>query len=336
MRSALLAWYAETARPFPWRTPGPRDPYRVLIAEALLQQTQAARAVAAFERFVARYPSVQALASAASEDVLALWQGLGYYQRALRLQQCARAIVERHGGVIPRDVAVLETLPGIGRYGARAISAQAFGSDAIAVDANVRRVGARVLALATARDTTIEDALASLLAPAPSAHARIASLTEALIELGATVCTPRAPACERCPLAACCVGRADPTAYARPVRRARRQSEELRPLVARRDDLVALVRRPPRGRWAGLWGFPVASDGLQGRPLAGFEHVLTHRTLAVRPELVAPERLAVAVDWRPLAQVAAGGGDRPVAVVDQRVAAQLLAHATNVVKEEEA
>lgn len=325
MRAALLAWFTDTARPFPWRTPGARDPYRVLVAEALLQQTQAARAVDAYERFLARFPNVRALASAASEDVLALWQGLGYYQRALRLHACAQAIVARHAAAVPCRTDALEALPGIGRYGARAIQAQAFGSDAIAVDANVRRVGARVLAAATPDDADIEAGLARLLPPEPTASTPSASLTEALIELGATVCTPRSPACQRCPLAPRCAGRDDPGAYPRPLPRPVRRREVVRPVVARRDGLVALARRPLRGRWAGLWGFPTAPDGLRGRPFAGFEHVLTHRTLDVRPQWLAAGRLEGELAWRPLAQVAEGGGDRPVAALDQRLAALVLA-----------
>jgi A/G-specific adenine glycosylase len=326
VRQTLLDWFQANARPFPWRTPGPRDAYEVLVAEALLQQTQAVRAGPAFERFVARFPTPQALATAPSSDVLTQWQGLGYYQRALRLRDCAAALVHRHGGAVPDDVAALEALPGIGRYGARAIAAQAFGRDVVAVDANVRRVGARVLALAVEGDSAIERGLEALLCSDPAPHVGGVSVTEALIELGATVCTPRAPTCSTCPLRSSCAGRGAPESYPRRRPARARRGELMVPLVARRGARVALQRRPGRGRWAGLWGFPVASAGEapDGRDLAGFEHVVTHRTLHVRPRVVPATRLTGAVVWLTLRQVAAGGGEHPVAAVDRRVAERLL------------
>jgi len=327
VRQALLDWFHAGARPFPWRTPAPRDAYEVLVAEALLQQTQAARAVPAFERFVARFPTPQSLAAASSTEVLEQWQGLGYYQRALRLRDCAAALVQRHGGAVPDDVVALQALPGIGRYGARAIVAQAFGRDVVAVDANVRRVGARVLALEASDDGAIERGLEALLCSDPPPRGGGASVTEALIELGATVCTPRTPTCSNCPLRATCAGRRAPESYPRRRPQRARPGEVMRPLVARRGSRVALQRRPGSGRWAGLWGFPVADDGAapDGRDLAGFEHVVTHRTLHVRPRLVPARRLAGAVVWLTLRQVAAGGGDHPVAAVDRRLAERLLA-----------
>ncbi len=326
MREALLDWFDANARAFPWRTAGPRDAYVVMVAEALLQQTQAARAVPAFLRFVARFPTPASLAAAPSEDVLAQWQGLGYYQRALRLHACAAVLLRRHGAAVPDDLAALQALPGIGRYGARAIAAQAFGRDVVAVDANVRRVGARLLALEAPGDLAIERGLEALLCSDATPALRGVSVTEALIELGATVCTPRAPACSLCPLRPACAGRSAPESY--PGRRATRARlrEVMHPLVARRGGRVALQRRPRSGRWAGLWGFPVAAAGEvpQGRTLAGFEHVLTHRTLQVRPRIVPPRRLSGEITWIPVSQVAAGGGDHPVAAVDRRVAERLL------------
>ena len=337
MRGRLLGWFDRHARAFPWRGPRPRPAFGVLVAESLLQQTQAARAAPAYERFVRRFPDAPTLAAATADEVLASWQGLGYYQRALRLRRAALIVVERHGGAVPDDLEALRALPGVGRYTAHAIAAQAFDRPLIAVDANVRRLGARLLGLREPGVGELEAGLSELLLrPGDEFEERRPEVAEALIEVGACLCRPRRPSCQQCPLRTACraAERGDPSAFPAPCSAPSRRREALRLLVARRDGCVALCRRPEHGRWAGLWGFPVASDGLQGRPLAGFEHVLTHRTLAVRPELVAPERLAVAVDWRPLAQVAAGGGDRPVAVVDQRVAAQLLAHATTVVKEE--
>lgn len=329
VRDALLHWFDRAAREFPWRRgPQARDPYRVLVAEVLLQQTQASRAAPAFERFIARFPDLQRLAAATSDEVLAAWQGLGYYRRALRLQRCAQVVLERHGGQLPGDLAALEALPGVGRYSARAISARAFGAPHIAVDANVRRVGVRVLDAASASDAEIERGLSALLlgaAPPPSDTAqRRGDVSEALIELGATCCTIRNPACSACPLAPACTaraaGRPDTVPVARP--RAARRRERLVALVALRGDSVALLRRPAAGRWAGLWGFP--SGDAPGRALPVFEHQLTHRIIEVAPRLVAPSALPADALWLPLTRVAAGGDQHPVAAVDQRLARRLL------------
>lgn len=336
MRDRLLSWFDAHARRLPWRTPGARDPYRVLVAETLLQQTQAARAGAAFARFLARFPDAAALAAAHDHEVLAAWQGLGYYQRALRLHRCAQVLVRDHAGALPSDVAALEALPGVGRYTARAIAAQAFGQAHVAVDANVRRLGARVLGLAQPDDRVIEAGLATLLlgeasdsrTPDRTPDRLAGRLAEALIELGATRCTPRRPACPACPLRRRCRAAAsgDPEAFPAPRQRRRPRPEQLRLLVARRGTSVALARRPTHGRWAGLWGFPQAAEtNPVGRPLTGFEHGLSHRTLQVRPLLVRPERVPAEVDWVPLSRVAEGGGEHPVAAVDQRLARQLLA-----------
>ncbi len=328
VRKRLLTWFDRHARRFPWRSERPRRPYAVLVAEALLQQTQAERVVDAYERFLRRFPDAAALARATSDEVLAQWQGLGYYQRALRLQRAARELTARHGGRVPDDLDALRALPGVGRYTAHAVAAQAFGQALIAVDANVRRVGARVLGLREAAAPAIEVGLSELLlAPHGAAADRRGDVAEALIELGATVCTPRAPACGGCPLRAACLAAAsdDPTAFPTPTPSAVPRRERLRLLVARRDGSVALRRRPEHGRWGGLWGFPHLSDEAQrGRPLAGFVHVLSHRALLVRPLQVRPELAPEEATWLPLTCVAAGGAEHPVAVVDQRLARQLL------------
>ncbi len=336
MRAQLLTWFEANARPLPWRTPGTRDPYRVLVAETLLQQTQAARAGEAFERFVARFPDLATLAAARDHEVLAQWQGLGYYQRALRLHRCAQVLVRDYGGALPNDLVALEALPGVGRYTARAIAAQAFGEPRVAVDANVRRLGARVLGLRQPLDSAIEAGLAALLTDAgfsaasngPRPDSVAGPLAEALIELGATRCTPRRPACDGCPLRHTCHAAAsgEPEAFPAPRPRRPPRREELQLLVARRGTSVALARRPAGGRWAGLWGFPQAGDARPvGRALDGFDHGLSHRSLQVRPLLVRADQAPPGVVWVPLPRVAEGGGEHPVAAVDQRLARQLLA-----------
>lgn len=328
VRERLLTWFDRHARPLPWRSERPRRPYAVLVAEALLQQTRAERAADAFERFLQRFPDVATLAAASSDEVLERWQGLGYYQRALRLQRAARALVAHHDGLVPDDLEALRALPGVGRYTSHAVAAQAFGHALIAVDANVRRVGARLLGLRQAATPTIEAGLHELLlAPQSSDGDRRGDVAEALIELGALVCTPRAPACGACPLRSACraAARDDPTAFPSPKPGSPPRREPLRLLVARRGDCVALRRRPEHGRWGGLWGFPHLTDEApRGRPLAGFVHTLSHRALLVRPLQVRPELAPEDATWLPLTRVAAGGAEHPVAVVDQRLARQLL------------
>jgi len=326
---ALLSWFERAKRPFPWRAQGETDdPYRVLVAEALLHQTQATRAGPFYERFLARFPSLAALAAADDDSVLAAWQGLGYYQRALRLRSTAQLVATSYAGALPRQPEVLLTLPGVGRYTARAVAARAFGATLIAVDANVRRVGARVMAEPRPRDEEVEHALAQLLfGDARSSDARHANATEALIELGATVCRPRGPNCTACPLRPGCRAAqlGEPEAFPLALRRTEPRSEHVTLLVARHGDHVALRRRPRKGRWARLWGFPTdAAADAQEAPLVHFEHHLTHRRLAVRAIAAPPPGNDGATVWLELERVAAGGGDHPVAVIDQRLARALI------------
>ena len=199
LRSAILTWYAASARTLPFR--GVTDPYAILVSEAMAQQTQVTRAGEAWTRFMIRFPTVDALAAAAPADVLRAWQGLGYNRRALNLWRSANVIVEQHSGRVPSDVAALEALPGVGPYTARAVAALAFGLPVGAVDTNVRRVLGRILAggvgvLGTAQMQVVADAAV------PSD--RPGDWTHALMDLGATLCAPRRPACEACPAQGWC------------------------------------------------------------------------------------------------------------------------------------
>lgn len=199
-RALLLGWYARTARPLPWRDT--TDPYRVLVSEIMLQQTQVSRVEPLYEAFLDCFPTVAALAAASTADVLTMWQGLGYNRRALNLQRAAQAVVERHGGVIPADLAALRALPGIGDYTARALLAFAFGREAAPVDVNVARVLARAVAgepLGRAAAQALADATV------PPGDARVWG--NALMDLGAQVCTARNPRCPECPVAAACAWR---------------------------------------------------------------------------------------------------------------------------------
>ncbi len=193
-RAAILAWYDQHGRPLPFRAT--RDAYAILVSEAMAQQTQAARAGEVWTRFMAAFPSTHALAAASLADVLRAWQGLGYNRRALNLRRAARQIVEQHDGRVPQDVHTLEGLPGVGPYTARAVAAIAFGQRVGAVDTNVRRVLGRI----TAGDATaVPVAELQRIADASVPRRRAADWTHAVMDLGATVCRPRRPACEACP-----------------------------------------------------------------------------------------------------------------------------------------
>lgn len=291
-------WRAQGRRDLPWQ--GTRDPYRIWLSEIMLQQTQVATAQGYYTRFLERFPDVQALARASEDEVLALWSGLGYYTRARNLHRCARAVVACHGGHFPARAAELEALPGIGRSTAAAIAAFSQGERVAILDGNVRRVLARVFAIGgdLGRAAELRDLWqrAEELLPRTRLHETMPAYTQGLMDLGATVCLPRRPACARCPLADCCGARAqgDPERY--PVRR----PAPARPLVAlwlllARDagDRVWLVQRPARGIWAHLHCLPVFESRaalLQALPAparAGVveypatRHALTHRELAL-------------------------------------------------------
>ncbi|HEY2541333.1 MAG TPA: A/G-specific adenine glycosylase, partial [Stellaceae bacterium] len=200
----LLAWYDRHRRDLPWRAPpgSTADPYRVWLSEIMLQQTTVVAVAPYFERFVTRWPDVAALAAASLDEVLQEWQGLGYYARARNLHACARVVVERHGGAFPAKPSQLRALPGIGDYTAAAIAAIAFDERVAAVDGNVERVTARLFAVGEPMPAAKERlrALAAALVPRP----RSGDFAQAMMDLGATICTPRRPRCVLCPWRAAC------------------------------------------------------------------------------------------------------------------------------------
>jgi A/G-specific adenine glycosylase len=257
--SALLHWYDRHRRILPWRAPaGSRpDPYRVWLSEIMLQQTTVATVGPYFDRFVARWPNVSALAGASLEEVLQLWQGLGYYARARNLHACARAIVARHGGAFPEDPKKLRALPGIGDYTAAAIAAIAFDRQTAAVDGNVERVIARLYAVSEPLPVSKPHlrGLAAALVP----QQRAGDFAQALMDLGATICTPRRPRCVLCPWRACCAAAAAGLADGLPAAAAQPE----RPLrygvafwLTRADGAVLLRRRPEKGLLGGMTEIP--------------------------------------------------------------------------------
>ncbi len=258
----LLAWYDHGARRLPWRyRPGqPVDPYRVWLSEVMLQQTTVRAVIPYFEAFLVRWPTVEALAEAPVEDVMHAWAGLGYYARARKLHECAKMVVAWRGGAFPQEEEALRQLPGIGDYTAAAIAAIAFGRKATVVDGNVERVLARMFAVTTplpAAKPFLRD-LAERLTP----DQRCGDYAQAVMDLGATLCTPRSPACGLCPWMDACEGRKQgkekdlPAKLAKPTKPTR---HGLAFWTLRKDGAVLIRRRPAQGLLGGMMEIPSTS-----------------------------------------------------------------------------
>jgi A/G-specific adenine glycosylase len=270
----LLAWYDRHRRLLPWRAgPGETpDPYRVWLSEIMLQQTTVKAVAPYFVRFLARWPDVRALAAAGLDDVLRLWAGLGYYARARNLHACAQAVVERHGGCFPATEVALAALPGIGPYTAAAIAAIAFGARAAAVDGNVERVVTRLFVVEAELPAAKPQIrrLAEGLVPTE----RAGDFAQALMDLGATICTPRQPACAICPWVDDCAARArgDPETFPHKARKPEGRLRRGAAFVLLRADGCVLVRsRPPKGLLGGMTEVPTgewAHDFDESRALA--------------------------------------------------------------------
>ena len=299
----VIAWQRSHGRAgLPWQLT--RDPYRVWLSEIMLQQTQVTTVLGYYARFLQRFPTVAALAEAPSEDVLAMWSGLGYYARARNLHKCAQAVVAEHGGAFPRSAQQLAELPGIGRSTAAAIAAFCFGERVAILDGNVKRVLTRVLAydgdIAQAASEKALWAIASDLLPvAPPGeplHAAMATYTQGLMDLGATVCTIRKPACDACPASAGCAGRASgmPERFPVKTRKLKRSKRAAVLLWLQQQGRVWLVRRADSGVWAQLWSLPEFDTAtalertVKDWPgtlewMAPFKHVLTHFDWMLQP-----------------------------------------------------
>lgn len=279
----LEAWFEQNARELPWRT-DTRDPYRSLVSELMLQQTQVSRVIEKFEPFLEAFPSVGELAAASEDDVLAAWSGLGYYRRARLLHACAKAIVEEHGGVVPEDLPELLKLPGIGRYTAGAIASMVFGQRAPIVDGNVTRVLLRVhnRAVPQADKTTVDWAW-SRAEELVRDSGNPAVFNEAMMELGATVCTPKGPKCLQCPIHDQCGALAAGTTESIPLPKPRTKQKRIfcASIVMHDGQSVLLEQRPSTGMWAGMFQLPTLEH--PDRPLEAAE---LHATGAESSELV--------------------------------------------------
>jgi len=292
IQTSLLKFYDQHKRDLPWRTYTGRPPaYHVLVSELMLQQTQVVTVIAYFNRFIAAFPTLTDLARADEQQVLRLWQGLGYYSRARNLHQCAKAIVLDHAGVIPSDVATLLTLPGIGPYTAGAIASIAYDRPAAIVDGNVMRVISRLDALTA----DPRQRLASLRIWARAGELvpqdRAGDFNSALMELGATICTPKSPKCLVCPVQQECKALAKGIVDQIPPPKVRKEKPvEKRDVLCISQTTLGVTRwlveqRPSKGRWAGMWQFVTRDvadrphiDSLHITHLGQITHELTHRS----------------------------------------------------------
>ncbi len=300
----LLEWFDRHGRQLPWRET--RDPYAIWVAEVMLQQTRVEAVKPYYQRWMERFPTVRDLAAASQEDILNAWEGLGYYQRARNLHRAAQQLVELGDGRLPENESKLRALPGIGPYTSAAVAAIAFGQDTIALDGNLRRVLARLydvdLAIQTSEaEATFRSKARQLLPPG-----RASEFNQALMDLGATICTPRSPACSNCPVQPMCLAFASDTQEERPVRQPRADRPHVSRAVAviERRNAFLLGRRPEDRLLGGMWEFPgfevdrpaelpdllaTTVEGSLGlnctsfRPLEPIEHGYTHFRVTAHP-----------------------------------------------------
>lgn len=255
-RAALLGWFASHKRDLPWRTT--RDPYLIWVSEVMLQQTQVVTVIPYYRRFVAKYPDVQTLAAAPLEEVLKIWERMGYYARARNLHHAARTIAAEMGGEIPREYSLFRSLPGVGEYIAAAVMSIAHGKPHAVVDGNVRRVFARVFLVDAPTNVSSSARVFKERADALLDRSNPGEFNQAIMELGATVCTPRKPACDGCPVSEYCRAFAARFQSSYPVRAPRRTTPEhhIAVGVVRKDGRILITRRKESGLLGGLWEFP--------------------------------------------------------------------------------
>ncbi|MDW5417529.1 A/G-specific adenine glycosylase [Iodobacter sp. CM08] len=294
----LIAWQAVHGRHnLPWQV---SDPYKVWLSEIMLQQTQVITVIPYYQQFLERFPDVASLASASGDDVLARWSGLGYYSRARNLHKAAKMVMERFGGAFPRTPELLAELPGVGPSTAAAIAAFSFGAHAAILDGNVKRVLARWAGISGYPGTKIVERELWQLAATLLPEQGIERYTQSLMDMGATICTPKKPACITCPVFDDCIARQQGRQAELPTPKPKKVSPERQTvlMMITRDGKLLLERRPPTGIWGGLWSLPETTSTLEASKACSqrfgldvefdsaaedFVHVFTHFRLTITP-----------------------------------------------------
>lgn len=318
----MIEWFGENARDLPWRRTA--DPYAILVSEVMCQQTQVGTVMPYFERWMRRFPDCRALAAATEHDVLSVWQGLGYYSRARNLHRAAKAVLEAPGGEFPRELEGIRALPGVGRYTAGAIAAFAYDEPVALVDANIARVLARVFAVREPIDSA--PGLAQVWAHAgrlqPARRDGGRAFNAGLMEIGALICSPRAPRCGVCPVAEFCAAAAAGLQEELPVKKPRRRTVRLAEpcaLITRAGKV--LLEHQNGSRWRGLWKLP-AMDRIPAKPPElVIEYPFTHHkvTLSIYRQK-APRSPGADRQWHAIARLA----EVPLAAAHRRALERML------------
>ena len=319
-RCGVTSWFATHARDLPWRKTG--DAYAILVSEIMCQQTQVGTVIPYFARWMKRFPDCKALAAATEHEVMAMWQGLGYYSRARNLHRAAKAVTELPGGAFPRHLEGIRALPGVGRYTAGAVAAFAYDAPVALVDANVARVLARVFAVREPIDGAAGLARiwmeAERLQPVQGGRA----FNGGLMEIGALICTPRNPRCQECPVAEFCAAAAAGIQEELPVKKPRRRTVELAErcaLIVRGGEVLLELQRG--SRWRGLWKLPSLDRIPEIQPVLVTEYPFTHHkiTLSIYRQRT-PKHLKEGWSWHPVADLA----QVPLAAAHRRAIETLL------------
>jgi A/G-specific adenine glycosylase len=342
----ILNWYTRQGRKLPWR--GSLNPYAVWVSEIMLQQTRVETVIPYFERWMERFPSIAALAAASEQEVLSVWEGLGYYSRARNLYKAARIVMQEYAGNLPADLQALRKLPGIGRYTVGAIASMAFQQDVATLDANIRRVFARVFDVAQPADSAPGEEYLWKLAETHLPHGRAGDYNQAIMDLGATVCLPRQPRCLFCPLTPLCQAYQLGIQEQRPVLKPKVEIPHytVTAAVIQRAGQVLLAKRPSKGLLGGMWEFPggkiepaetleqclvreireeLDSLILVGEPFGVYQHAYTHFSITLHAYLC----LLIEGEPKPVeaAEIAwvnpADLQHYPMGKVDRRIAQQL-------------